>query len=300
MAGSFGDWFGTLKNTFKVGKSTLSASGVSTARTHTLPDAAGTVALTTDTYGGVVLSGYISGLVLSNNATDANNDIDISVGVCSDSTGTYLLRSPSIITKRLDAAWAVGTNAGGLDTGSEAASTWYHVWAIRKDSDGSVDALFSTSVSSPTMPSGYTYKRLLGSVYNDASSNIRAFVSTEISGGGILTYWSTEQADVDLSNALGTTSRLDVISVPIGYSVLAQLVILANDNTLANVLVYSPLQSVMTVTNTRSISIQVGSVTTSNITWVLTNASGQVRSSATTDTINTFRIHTSGWQWGRR
>ena len=63
-----------------------------------------------------------------------------------------------------------GTN--GLDTGSEAASTWYYQWIIYKPSTQNVSAIFSLSASSPTMPAGYTYKRLVGEMYNDASSNL--------------------------------------------------------------------------------------------------------------------------------
>ena len=66
---------------------------------------------------------------------------------------------------------ASGVN--GLDTGAEAASTWYHIWAIY---DGTTKALlFSTSATAPTMPSGYTYKKYIGAVYNSAASNFVAF-----------------------------------------------------------------------------------------------------------------------------
>jgi hypothetical protein len=45
------------------------------------------------------------------------------------------------------------SGANGLDTGTEANSTWYHVFVIAKD-DSTVDALISTSATAPTMPSG--------------------------------------------------------------------------------------------------------------------------------------------------
>ncbi len=55
---------------------------------------------------------------LSNNA-DATNDIDIAVGeAASDGATPFLMTLASSITKRLDAAWSVGTGNGGLDTGS--------------------------------------------------------------------------------------------------------------------------------------------------------------------------------------
>lgn len=68
------------------------------------------------------------------------------------------------------------SGANGLDTGTEASNTWYYVWLIRNTS-GTVAGLFSTSSTSPTMPSGYTQKaRLPFAVRNDGSSNIIPFV----------------------------------------------------------------------------------------------------------------------------
>jgi len=68
------------------------------------------------------------------------------------------------------------TTAGvnGRDAGSEAANTWYHIWAIAK-ADGTLDTLFSTSASSPTMPTDYIYKGYLGAVRNDAGSDFVEF-----------------------------------------------------------------------------------------------------------------------------
>src|SRR3990167_7667213 len=66
------------------------------------------------------------------------------------------------------------SGAGGLDTGAEAANTIYYVWLIAK-ADGTHALLLSASSSSPTMPSGYTYKTLLSCVGNDNSSNFINF-----------------------------------------------------------------------------------------------------------------------------
>lgn len=120
--------------------------------------------------------GQLYGLALSNNGTDANNDIDVAVGNAWDAGTDALLELTSGITKRLDASWAVGTNQGGLDTGAKANSTWYHVWLIRRSDTGVVDVLFSTSASSPTMPSNYDQKRRIGSVVTNGSGAIRPFV----------------------------------------------------------------------------------------------------------------------------
>lgn len=62
------------------------------------------------------------------------------------------------------------SGANGLDTGSEASSTWYYVWVIWNGT--TTAALISASATAPTMPSGYTHKLRVGTIRNDASSNL--------------------------------------------------------------------------------------------------------------------------------
>ena len=109
------------------------------------------------------------GLTLSNNATDATNDIDIAPGSVTDSSGAEVLHLGATITKRLDATWAVGTNQGGLDTGAIANAT-YHVWLIMRSDTRVTDVLFSTQETSPTMPTGYDYKAYLGAIIRSAGT----------------------------------------------------------------------------------------------------------------------------------
>lgn len=116
------------------------------------------------------LRGHIFGLTLSNNSTDSVNDIDISSGeAASTETNPVLMVLSSSLTKRLDAAWAIGSGNGGLDTGT-IANTTYHVWLIQRSDTGVIDALFSTSATSPTMPTGYDRKRRIGSILRLAGS----------------------------------------------------------------------------------------------------------------------------------
>lgn len=120
-------------------------------------------------------TGHLYGLTLANNGSDATNDIDIAAGSARDAADTDNMVLGSALTKRLDANWAVGTNQGGLDTGSKANSTWYYVWLIKRADTGVVDVLFSASASSPTMPANYTIKRLVGFFRTDGSAAIEAF-----------------------------------------------------------------------------------------------------------------------------
>src|SRR3972149_5670492 len=89
----------------------------------------------------VMVGGGIFGLALSN-GTDVTNDIKIAIGAVEDDTENRVLRLTSALTKQLDAAWAVGSAAGGLDIGTIANGT-YHVWLIYRSDTAVTDALYS-------------------------------------------------------------------------------------------------------------------------------------------------------------
>jgi hypothetical protein len=131
----------------------------------------------------------ISGVVASNNVTDSDHDIDISTGRAMDSTNAFLMRLTAGLIKQIDASWAVGTNAGGLFTGSVAIDTWYGVFLIRKDSDGTIDAGFDISPVAANIPGGYTAFRRIGWVLTDGSANILGFNPVEFAGGHIYNEW---------------------------------------------------------------------------------------------------------------
>lgn len=105
-------------------------------------------------------------LVIKNHAVNPNYQLSITADevMLSDGASSQLI---SALTETLDITVA-GVN--GLDTGAEAASTWYHIWAIAK-ADGTKKTLASLSATAPTMPSGYTFKAYLGAVFNKSSSD---------------------------------------------------------------------------------------------------------------------------------
>ena len=102
-------------------------------------------------------------------ATNATVTFTFDGGLLSDTSGNAIvLPATSTVTANITAS-----GANGLDTGSEASSTWYYIWAIWNGS--AVASLLSTSATAPTMPGGYTHKAIVGVVYNDASSNFAGF-----------------------------------------------------------------------------------------------------------------------------
>jgi len=120
--------------------------------------------------------GAITGLTLANDGTNPNTHVTIATGQARDSTDGFDLRLTTGLVKRLDQAWALGTGNGALDTGSVVANTGYHVFLIRRTSDGVLDILMSTSATNPTLPSGFGAFRRLGAILTNASGFIRKFI----------------------------------------------------------------------------------------------------------------------------
>ena len=95
-------------------------------------------------------------------------DIDADYLTLYDSSNIGYVASSVNLTVDITAS---GTN--GLDTGSEATDIWYHIFVIY---NGTTTAgLLSTSLTSPTMPSGYTYKKYVGSVENKPDGHLSSF-----------------------------------------------------------------------------------------------------------------------------
>jgi hypothetical protein len=244
--------------------------------------------------------GHIHGLTLSNNGSDATNDIDIAAGVAADVASPYaLMYLASGITKRLDASWSVGTNQGGLDTGSIANST-YHMWLIQRTDTGVVDVLFSTSASSPTMPANYDRKRRIGSIVR-AGGAIKAFVQD-----GDWFNLSTPVNDVSAANP-GSSAVTRTLSVPVGVRVRAILgvFVLASDASAdgpAAVYVSDLSVSDASPSYSGAASIAVyllgatGNLLIGGMVETHTNTSGQVRSRLQLSASGTtLAITTHGW-----
>ena len=107
-------------------------------------------------------------IVSSNNVIDAVNDIDFSGGkfIFDDGSGEKIAIP---LTKQLDINFAIGNNAGGLDTGSIGDNT-YHCFAIFNPTTEVTDFLFSLSPTVPTLPAGFTKKQRVWSIVRISGS----------------------------------------------------------------------------------------------------------------------------------
>jgi len=115
---------------------------------------------------------YIDGFNLSPNSTNPTYQFDILTGTCVDDAEQYTIKT--LATKTVDITQS-GLN--GLDTGSEAANTWYYVFIVYNPTTTDCGVLLSTSLLSPTLPSGYISKRYIGTIRNDSSSDLIPYVS---------------------------------------------------------------------------------------------------------------------------
>ena len=164
-----------------------------------------------------LLQGHIGGLGLSNDGVSPQTVIDTSAGVATSDDATVVMKLASLT--KSTGAWAVGSGNGCLDSGSIAASTWYHVFVIERTDTGVVDELCSTSATAPTFPTNYTKKRRIGSFKTDGSSHILAFTQTG-TGNKRKYLWGTAVNDVS-SQVVNSGARtlFTMASVPPGIKV---------------------------------------------------------------------------------
>jgi len=113
------------------------------------------------------------------NAADTANDITVQPGEARDELGNVDMVLTAAITKQMDAGWAVGNNAGGLNTGAEANSTWYEVHLIKRLDTGVVDVMFTTTANRATLPTNYTRQRRIGWIRNDGAGALLQFTQID-------------------------------------------------------------------------------------------------------------------------
>jgi hypothetical protein len=239
--------------------------------------------------------GYLGGLGLSNDGTTPNTIIDIAAGVCCSDDYSTLMKTAALT--KTTGAWAVGSGNGGLDTGSVAASTWYHVFIIERTDTLVVDALISLSATAPTLPTNYTKQRRIGSIKTDGSSHIIGFVQV----GDDFRWSVAATTDVNATNP-GTSAVTRTLTVPTGVVVLACM------NVLVAAITSSTIYALLTaLTDTDraatgfDVTVGASGSSGSNIqvaapARIYTNTSAQIRSRlSASGASDVFAIGTTGW-----
>ena len=279
---------------------TITATAASTpARFAAGADGTVAVAQSTATAGlayAAVLNKGIYGLTTVNNGTD---NVDISAGGAMDASGAYWMTGAAS-TKQSNVAWAVGSAAGCLDTGAVGNSPYY-IWIIARSDTNVVDYLCSLSSTAPTMPTNYTFKRLIG-WFNRSGGNIDAFLTYELAGGGLDYYWKTSTLDINLQNTLTTSRRTDALHVPLNFSVEATVFIEMDDASPFDTTIYNPDQLDTVPSHTAAPLANIrgqGTIASLQQLTIRTDATGKI-AARSTNTIDNYLAWTSSFRWGRR
>lgn len=119
------------------------------------------------------IKGTFSRLV---NTWTSNTTITIAADALSVSDGASTFTSLLNVSETLDSALS---GAGGLDTGVLAASQLYGIYVIYNPSTLDVSSIMSTSLSVPTLPSGYTQYARVGTAWTDGSKHFKGFVQRD-------------------------------------------------------------------------------------------------------------------------
>lgn len=274
---------------------------------------------------GFLPRGWIDGLVLSNDTTDATNDIAIAAGSCRSTVNVVNgaastairdqidLDIPVSIIKQIDVSWAPenyhpggfpgggggsGDRSGGRSASALSNTTW-HVFAIGGvglQSDVLLHDGATVAGVVAALPGGYTAYRRIGSIIR-ASAALVAFVQQNDTF-----LLKTVVRDINVTTS-GTSAVLRTLTVPVGIQVDAIVDVgmaIANGSAANYALVTSPDQTdsaaaatLYTIGAAEDASTNIFS--TARLS-VRTNTSAQIRTRESAGSAShTLRINTSGW-----
>lgn len=287
-----------------------------------LPGSSQHAALESQFHRGFLPRGWIDGLTLANDTTDATNDISIAPGVCRSTvnivggTPSTLARDqmdleiPATILKQLDVAWGAahytdrGGDRSGLRCSSSISDTTWHIYVIgaplRQTDIIAVDSAVQATVLAELRKVGYTAYRRVGSIIR-ASSALVAFAQNG-------DYFLRKTLDLLSVNNPGTSRVTHTLKVPVGVVVEADVYFGITLSGAVNVTVglvcsidATDEEATVGRTSVQSTDDSAGGVNISRISArVKTNTSGQIASRLNgSSTDITTNVDLRGW-WDSR
>lgn len=257
-----------------------------------------------NSFSGPPLRGFISGFVPSL-STDTDHDLSFSTGFCRNSTNTaWCIPTWTTLIKRIDAAWAEGTNQGGMATGSVATSTAYYYNLIRKNSDETVfDIVIDVSPSQANTPSGWTFIREIHREFTDGSANLRQQTYRELTGGGIQCKLLTSVREF-IDNNPGTDLVTKTIACPPGVEVISYWILTDGTPTGATIALITETGSAATepaATGPANLVLDGTDLTESTTLRIFVDSSRNIEYELSQSTSDHFvTMHTYGWINHRR
>lgn len=218
---------------------------------------------------------YLTGLDLSNNGVDAVNDIDIAVGECrDDADGNNLV--PAAGTRAIDAVFSEGGPGFRDSTDNLTGAKTFHIYTI--GGSGKTDDFFASTSLTPTLPTGFTFKRRIMSIRWSGS----LIILFKQLGNEVLL--DVAVGDYNIADP-GISAVLRTLSVPTGIKVWAEHSFNMRDSSTGathTMLVTSPdVADTVPSANVSNMVKSLGTATVDgsggNQITVRTNTSGQVR-----------------------
>ena len=172
-----------------------------------------------------VQTNYLGGMWLAYESPGTY--VAIAPGNCADSTNVSNLSSSVFYYKSISGTWVAGAGApgspvNGLDTGSVAINTWYHLFAIFNPTSKVTDFVWSAttlpSAGPSVLPSGYTLFRRIGSCKTNASSEFIQFIQQ----GDHFT-WITPIADQSNVSCTASVLYTPTLTTPLNVETEAEI-----------------------------------------------------------------------------
>lgn len=247
--------------------------------------------------------GQLWGLTLSNNGSDATNDIDIAIGEARDSSGLVSMVLTGALAKRLDANWAAGTGNGMRNSAAAITNTAYYIWLVSKGDGSEPDIYAHTSTTASTVltalqaetgGSAYLYLRRIGAIIR-AGATILAFTQT-----GDCFDLVTPVQDVSVTNLTTARTTYTLASIPTGLRLRARIRWWFTNAGAGTLIVVTDLNETDaapsgTVSPGFDQAVQITTNGIGGFSDVFTNTSAQICARSTAAN-TTLRIETRGWE----
>ncbi len=163
---------------------------------------------------------HLTGFYTARDFSVPTKRIVVSPGTCRSQDDTADINLAAAMMKRLDQVWAAGSGNGGLDQGALVANVWYHCFVILNPTTGTVDIIFSGSITNPLLPSGFTVFRRIWSILTNGSADIMPYSQSDD-----WCAWAVQLNSFSSGN-LGASPTVITMATPLGIKVEAQFLLL--------------------------------------------------------------------------